>query len=296
MPDAPRVVVFGDVIDDIVAVPKGPIRTDTDTATSISRHAGGSGANAASWLASTGVAVDFIGRVGIDDVERHAQLLKNSGVRPLLIADDELPTGTIVVIVERDDRTFLTERGANAALAPEDIPDSVLAGARLLHFSGYTLFGSSDAAGFRDLFARAAALGVEVSVDPGSAGYLADYGVDKFLDAIAGASFFFPNLDEGAVLTGLANPLAIAETLSERFAVVALTMGSGGVIVARQGEETLTVDALDTRDVDPTGAGDAFSAGFLAAWIGGADAAASAASGALLAARAVTVTGGRPRS
>ena len=30
-----RIVVFGDVIDDIVVVPSGPIRVDTDTPSSI---------------------------------------------------------------------------------------------------------------------------------------------------------------------------------------------------------------------------------------------------------------------
>jgi len=53
-----RIVVFGDVIDDIVVVPSGPIRPDTDTPSSIRNSPGGSAANAASWLGSAGAQVD----------------------------------------------------------------------------------------------------------------------------------------------------------------------------------------------------------------------------------------------
>jgi sugar/nucleoside kinase (ribokinase family) len=289
-----RVVVFGDVMDDIVAVPDGPIRVDTDTPSSIVRRAGGSAANAATWLAAAGANVEFIGRVAAADVERHGRLLSDAGVTPRLIADPELPTGAIVVIVDGDRRTMLTQKGANAALVPDDITDELLAGARLLHFTGYSLFGRDDATGIPRLIARATALGVEVSVDPGSAGFLEDYGIREFLAAIAGSTFLFPNLDEGMALTGLSDPLAIVEDLGTRFPVVALTLGVDGVVIAQRGVAPVTVPAAETLTNDPTGAGDAFCGAFLEAWIGGADAADAARAGVLFAARAVAVVGGRP--
>src|SRR2546429_391811 len=46
--------------------------------------------------------------------------------------------------------------------------------------------------------------------------------------------------------------------------------------------------------VDPTGAGDAFAAGLLAAWLAGAGPAEALRAGALFGARAVAVVGGRP--
>ena len=51
---SPRVVVFGDVIDDIIVTPTGDIRPDTDTPASIVRTAGGSAANSAAWFAWAG--------------------------------------------------------------------------------------------------------------------------------------------------------------------------------------------------------------------------------------------------
>lgn len=290
----PRVVVFGDVIDDIIATPTGPIREDTDTPASIKRRAGGSAANMATWLAHAGGTVDFVGRVGVMDLERHSQILRTAGVRPMLAADHVLPTGTIVIIVDGDRRNMLTERGANAALEPDAVSDAILDGASVVHFTGYSLFGRADVTGFRKLIKRAKARGVDVSVAAGSSGFLADFGPSRFLDAIAGAAILFPNLDEGRTLTGLDDPREIAERLARSFPVVVLTLGAQGVLVAGRGEEPFLVAATAASTTDPTGAGDAFCAGFLREWIASHDRRAAAEAGSRLAAQAVEIIGGRP--
>lgn len=289
-----RVVVIGDVIDDVVAVPVGVIRTDTDTPSAIRFTAGGSAANTATWLATLGAAVDFVGLVGHGDVQRHADRLRAAGVTPHIETHPTLPTGTIIVIVDGESRTMFTERGANAALDPDAVTDAMLADAAVLHLTGYSLFGDVDQAPFVRLIARARAAGVRVSFDPGSAGFIADYGVDRFLADIAGADIVFPNLEEGRVLTGLDEPSEVAAALTERFAIVALTLDAGGVMVAEPGIEPVLVEAVDTVIVDPTGAGDAFSAGFVAEYLRSGDALLAAVAGAGVAARAVASIGARP--
>lgn len=291
-----RIVVFGDVVDDVVVVPIGAIRDDTDTAASIRNRAGGSAANAAAWMGSLGASVDFVGLVGAEDVARHSALLVGSGVTPHLAGDDELPTGAIIVIVTGERRTMLTEKGANAKLTPDAVTDRLLAGAAVLHFTGYSVFSQADQSALRNLLRRATELGVRVSVDPASAGFITDFGVERFLDAVAGAHLFFPNLDEGRALTGLDDPIEIAERLGERFEIVALTLDTAGVVMVERGMPTTTVAAVPVAVVDPTGAGDAFAAGFLAAWVSGAGAMTAATAGALAGARAVSTIGGRPRA
>ena len=291
--EAARFVVFGDVIDDVIVRPAGAIRPDTDTPAGIERRGGGSAANMATWLATLGVSVDFVGRVGVLDLERHSRILREAAVRPMLAADHVLPTGTIVILVQGETRSMLTERGANAALDPDSVSDAILDGASALHFTGYSLFERSDTAGFTRLIKRARSHGVHVSVDAASAGFLEDFGAKRFLDAIAGTDLLFPNLDEGRVLTGLDEPRAIAEKLARKFPVVALTMGPSGIVVATKGS-TEVMEVVPARTVDPTGAGDAFCAGFLSEWIASRDARAAAQAGSRLAARAVSVVGGRP--
>ena len=270
-----RVLVVGDVIDDVIVVPHGPIRPDTDTVSDIRSTPGGSAGNTASWLGHLGVEVEFVGMVAQADVARHSAVFERYGVVPRLQGHPTLPTGAIVILVEGETRAMLTERGANDSLDYEGID---VTGFDALHLTGYSLFTREDAAPVTALIQRARAAGLQVCVDPGSAGFLLDYGVDRFLEAIAGATILVPNKDEAAVL---------GDDLP--FAIVAVTMDREGVLV----DGTL-VKAVETTIVDPTGAGDAFTAGFLAALLDGHDASTAAAAGATLASKAVSALGARP--
>ena len=282
-----RIVCFGDVIDDIVAIPDGPIRHDTDTPTEIRFRPGGSAANTAAWLGSIGAAVDFVGVVGVADVARQALALP--GVDVHLRGHPTLPTGTIVVIVDGEARTMLTERGANAALDPTDVTPALLAEAAVLHLTGHTLLNHAGAGGIAALIAAARSAGVAVAVSPGSVGFIADYGVTAFRAAIAGAAILFPSLAEGRLLTGLDEPHDVAGALAKDFELVVMTLGSDGALV-----NGTVVPAVAATVVDPTGAGDAFCAGFLYEWVRSRDAVAAAHAGVALAARAVETSGGRP--
>jgi sugar/nucleoside kinase (ribokinase family) len=65
--------------------------------------------------------------------------------------------------------------------------------------------------------------------------------------------------------------------------------------VLRRGAEAIDVPAVRVDAVDPTGAGDAFAAGYLAALLRGEDDAACAAAAARAAAQAVSRPGARPK-
>ena len=286
------VLVVGDVIDDILVRPKGPIRANTDVDSEIRVSPGGSAANFACWMASLNTKVNFVGRVAEVDVAKHAENLKSYGVKPQLQADSQLPTGSIVVLVEGEERTFLTDRGANKNLDVALIPEDLFG--NLVYISGYSLLSLSDSA-VKDLIARAHKLGAKVACDPGSAGFIEDFGVKRFLDALAGIDILLPNLEEGRLLSGEDRPELICGFLSERFETVALTMGNQGCAV-QSGEEFFRVAATEAEVVDPTGAGDAFAAAFLAAMLSGKDLETSAAQGIRHGAIAVTLSGGRPSS
>ncbi len=285
-PARQRIVCFGDLIDDVVVIPSGPVRDDTDTPSTIRFRPGGSAANTAAWLGTLGASVDLVASVGHGEGLRHAAQLE--GVRAHLAEHPDLPTGTIVVLVDGERRHMLTERGANAALDPAAVTDALLADAAILHLTGHTLL---NGLGLGDLIARARAAGVAVSVSPGSAGFIADYGVVPFAEAIAGASVVFASLEEGRLLTGLSTPAEVAAALP--FDHVVLTLGMEGVLVGVP-DEQFTIPAVETTVVDPTGAGDAFCAGYLAEWVSSGDARRAAVRGAQVAARAVATVGARP--
>lgn len=290
MPDqrSAEILVVGDLIDDIVVVPSDRPRPDTDTLSSILQVGGGSAANTAAWIGHLGGRVRFVGIAAERDAPRHAAQLERHGVDAQLQSHPTLPTGTIVLFVDGEERTMFTQRGANVEL---DCDAVSLDGAAVVHLTGYTLFGAADGgASFARLIARANA---PISLTPGSAGFIADYGVARFRDAIAGASLLFPNLAEGRLLTGLSDPADVVAALAGDFPVVALTLGGEGVLVASGGEVGLVPAAASTV-LDPTGAGDAFAAAFLLEWTSSGDAVVAAERGTVAAATAVRAIGGRP--
>jgi len=289
LPD--RIICYGDIIDDIVVLPQGPIRPDTDTPSVIRAQPGGSAVNTAAWLAAAGRPVDFVGVVGSGDAERHARALP--GIEAHLREHPTLPSGRIVIIVRGDQRDMLTDRGANIALRPDDVSDALLAAARILHLTGHVLLDYAGFDGVRSLIERCQATGALVSVSAGSASILEDLSADRVREVFGGADILFAGYDEGRLLTGLGDPNAIARDLALQFPIVVVTRGRSGATVA-DGSSVFSVLAMARATVDPTGAGDAFCAGFLHNWLEHADTRAAAEAGVTLAAEAVEITGGRP--
>jgi len=168
-----------------------------------------------------------------------------------------------VVMVNDNDRAFLSRRAGQArpasferALAwPE---------AGHLHIAEYATLHE-----MRDAIGAAKANGLTVSLDPSWDDELIRD--PMFFERTAGADIFMPNMEEAHALTGAGDPEAALAILARHFPVVALKCGADGALLAMDGAVTARpspkVDVVDT-----TGAGDAFNAGFLDAWLDGADA------------------------
>lgn len=290
-------LVIGDVVTDVVARHGTALVHGTDTPARIHTLPGGAGANVACWAARSGCAdVRLLARVGADSADWHRDALRRAGVRCLLAVDDDVPTATVVALVDSAaERTFLTDSGAVLRLSPDDWSPSMLDGVAHLHLSGYLLFAATSRATALLALREARRRGIPVSVDPASAGFLAELGVDRFLAAAEGVDLLLPNADEARLLTGLPEPAGAAAKLSLQAGRVVVTLGEGGALLAIAGAVTRRVPAVHVRGaVDSTGAGDAFTGGFLAAYLAGADDASATAAGCRAGAEAVTTVGGRP--
>lgn len=291
----PRVLVVGDLLYDMLAKAEGEITLGTDTFVPIRVAAGGSGANAAAWLVHSGVETHFVGRVGDDVFGRFLEgEMERAGVRSYPARDPSLATGKVFVLVDgTGERTMITDRGASEALGPDDLPDRLFSGGHL-HLSGYTFSGGSRREAARKALRLAREAGMTVSVDPSSVPLLESVGPDGFLEWTRGADLLFPNLSEGEALTGKRDPDRILETLTPYYPAVVLKLGPGGAAYAEAGGDPIREPAASVTVEDTTGAGDAFSAGFLAAWLAGAPPAQALRGGSALAGRAVARVGARP--
>ena len=271
------ILVVGDLVDDIGVRPLGAVNPASDTVSEIRMTAGGSAANVAAWLGHLGADVRFVGRCGADGIERHRAALETYGVDARISGDPDLPTATIVLTLDDEaDRTMYVDRAANTTLTAADVPADVWDDVTWLHLTGYSFFDNGVRPVAQDLVAEAKRKGVGVSLDPSSLGFLEAAGRDAVLGWLAEADLVFPNEDEHGFLA----------LDGDR---VVLTRGGAGATF--RGRE---VPALPTEVVDTTGAGDAFCAGFLVAWIEESDAHAALLSGSRAAAACVAVRGARP--
>ncbi|MFJ1601747.1 carbohydrate kinase family protein [Streptomyces sp. NPDC088261] len=289
-------LVVGDVATDVVARHRSPLARGTDTTAGIRLLPGGAGANAACWAARWGCAdVRLLARVGTDARAWHEASLRDAGVRARLVVDDEVPTATVISLVDASaERTFLTDGGASVRLSAEDWSPSLLDGVGRLHLSGYLYFSEAGRGAAAAALASARERGVAVSVDPASVAFIEELGVARFLAEIEGAETLLPNEDEARLLTGLADAGKAAAALSRPARVAVVTLGEAGAVVAEAGEVTARVPPVATRPVDSTGAGDAFTGAYLAARLRGAEPPEAAEEGCRAGATAVTLAGGRP--
>jgi ribokinase len=289
------VVVVGDLMSDVVAWASAPLAHASDTPAQITTHPGGGGANVAARLAGLGVPVLLVARAGNDPAGRAAvEDLRAAGVRTSVAIDPVRATGTVVVIVEpTGERTMLPDRGANAALAPADLPVEELRAATHLHLSGYTLLDPGSRAAGLVALEHAREAGVSVSVDPASAAPLEAAGARAFLDWVAHADMLLPNLEEAVVLTGARDPDAAAWALARDGREVVITLGAAGALWSDGERVVRAAAAAAPAPIDSTGAGDAFTAGWLAARLDGAEPAEALAAANELAARALGGAGAR---
>ena len=293
-----RVVVVGDLMTDTVARAAYPLARGSDTPATVSMHGGGSGANIAAWIAVEGSEVSFVGRRGADIAGRNRDMeLMGYGVDARLVMDPERPTGTcVVMITHKGDHTMLSDPGANGALSPDDLPKDVFSRGGHLHVSGFTLLrdGSRPAAFAAIDFARRA--GMSVSADAASFAPIERIGAEPFLDFSSGSTLLFLNSAEARVLTGRDDPGQAARVLTAWYPQVVIKMGPDGALFYANGQpEPLHVPAAPLeRRVDGTGAGDAFCAGFLPAWLDKKPPHEALAAGCRLAARAFGQVGARP--
>ncbi|MGZ5352837.1 MAG: carbohydrate kinase family protein, partial [Actinomycetota bacterium] len=86
--------------------------------------------------------------------------------------------------------------------------------------------------------------------------------VERFFDVTRRANTILVNEREAEVLTGRRGDSA-ADVLAERFPVVCVKLGEAGAVMSWEGL-VIRYGAVPVRELDPTGAGDAFDGVLLA--------------------------------
>ncbi len=220
---------------------------------------GGSSANCIRVLARLGAPCAFIGKTGSDAVGRFfAQVMRESGVQPLL-RESLTPSGQCLVLISPDgERTMCTCLGAAAELQSHDLSADLFNQCRLLHIEGYLV---QNYRLLRTAVKLAKESGAQVSLDLGSYNIVEEH-ADFLRELLSGSvDMVFANEEEARAFTGK-EPVEALECLSQRVRIAVVKVGKAGSYVKSSGG-TWHVEAAPARSVDTTGAGDSYAAGFL---------------------------------
>lgn len=187
--------------------------------------------------------------------------LAEQGLRATPVFADKAPTSLDLILVARgEDRRYHADPGANIEMSAAPVLALLEKHRPFLYYvGGVGLLGRLDA----DLTAvlrRAKELGALTFVDVVSP-YRKTWAFLR--KALPWTDFFHCNVDEAASLVGERGPMKAADMIRRLGAkAVFLTLGSEGAVVAVPGG-TIRAPAFSVRVQDPTGAGDAFSAGII---------------------------------
>jgi sugar/nucleoside kinase (ribokinase family) len=275
------ILVVGEINPDIVISDLDPVPVFGEVervVRSIQMTVGSSSAIFAAGAARLDLRVAFCGVVGADAFGRF--MLDEMARRGIDVAactvDASRPTGATVILTSGSDRAMVTAMGAIGALDVDALPPALVARARHVHSGAFYLQETS-----RDrlpaFFAAARERGQTTSFDTNwDPTERWDGGVAEMLRA---ADVFLPNAAEARRIARLADVEDAARALAAQGSIgradggpiVVVKLGADGALACRAGGPIVRVPAMAVTPHDTTGAGDSFNAGFLRAWLDGAE-------------------------
>ena len=289
-----RLVHLGNVVVDLVlTVDALPVRGGDTIATSATTSPGG-GFNVMAAASRLGLPTLYAGPLGTGPFADKARAaLVAAGVECSLPPRPDQDTGFVVTLVDPSgERTFITTRGAEATLTPQDLFDP--APDDLIYLSGYSLLHESNRAALIPWLDSIPPT-TPVFFDPGP--LVADIPPTALAAVLAHTTWLSCNATEATTLTALPDPTAAAQTLANRpdpsgepdlvhdlsiplpgkhssrapsrpqpgpVGGVVVRVGAGGCLVGVRGGGVVEVAGFGVEAVDLNGAGDAHAGAFLA--------------------------------
>jgi sugar/nucleoside kinase (ribokinase family) len=226
--------------------------------------AGGCAANVAIDLAKQGERVEVMGCVGRDSsAEVLLGCLERHGVGcEHLTRVAEYPTSkTVILLVEGQDRRYLHVFGANRAFTASHIKRAWLETLEVFYLGGLYILPAVKTGELLELLKFCRARRIVTVVDVVMPQTWAGFEELKLL--LPEIDYFLPNNDEAKLITGCAEPIdQLRALLAAGANTVVVTQGKAGAMAARGGTYW-QCDVYPASVVDPSGSGDAFSAGII---------------------------------
>ena len=252
------VAVIGEAFIDVI-VPAWSINRGETYHREIRVFIGGL-ANVAIEISRMGEKAKFVGKVGDDPFGMFLrQTLRRYGVKDLTFVDRMLRTGLCISLIFDGERTMIADRGANDNLSIEEIENCIneIRSSRIAYFSGYSLQQGKTRETVLKCIKDCRVHGVEVYFNPGAPNLIRKEFreiIKNFVDVL------ILNEDEAKKL--IRKEDMNFEDLNELVDLAIVTRGKYGCTLIRYGK-VVDVKTKEMEVQNTTGAGDAFSAGFI---------------------------------
>lgn len=226
-------------------------------------------------VAKLGHSAAMVGGVGNDKLGRVClEKLKKDGVDTSGIKVSELPTGVAFVAYFKDgSRKFIYYIRNSAASDVGDLSDNKIKTAKIFHVMGCSLMIKKELAEKIIKYATMVKKsGGIVSFDPNIRSELMnkDY-IRETVKTISNISeIILPGLKELLLIANTDDKATAIKKVLEKAEMLVLKQGKKGCeIYSKDLKEPLTIPSFKVDEVDPTGSGDSFDAGFLCAYLEG---------------------------
>lgn len=272
MSSSPHVLVVGSIMQDLTFACEDFPRGGQTIMARLTSGQGGKGSNQAIACGRTGVRTLFVGAMGPDGFAGQvAAFYRREKIGCRLALKAGQATGTAVILINREGQNLIViEPGANARLAPADIPPQLLTKAKVV-----VTQLESNLQTTAHVLRVARRAGVTTILNP------APMRADFAPALLRHVDILIPNESEFVALVrtlpGLRRPRFDERALQalswdalhamcRKFGVPTLivTLGARGCFISQQGGHHFIPAHRGLRVVDTTGAGDAFCGGFAA--------------------------------
>ncbi len=261
----PDLIAIGHVLMDIrIFVDEFPKADEEAKTDKLSLGGGGSAANVAVGASRLGVKSGFIGSIGFDTFGRVLlEELEHEGVDVAHVkVDTSTSSGLTVIAINKKGQVIMFGyTGASDKLFPSDLNKEYLSSSEHVHITGLSFDTALAAA------EMAKKANVTVSFDPGR--LMSKMGLKRLLPLLHYVDQILLNQEEAQELTSVIELEKAAKAIIKSGPkMVIIKKGPDGVF-AMNHSKSFSVPAYPVKVVDTTGAGDAFSAGFITAQLEG---------------------------
>jgi sugar/nucleoside kinase (ribokinase family) len=227
-------------------------------------RAGGCAANVAIDLAKQGLHVEVVGCLGRDSsADVLLSCLKEHGIdcEQVALVGGYPTSKTVILLVEGEDRRYLHVFGSTRAFTVGHINRDWVKTLSVLYIGGLCALPAVAIGELRELllFCREHKVATVVDVVVSQTWT----GAEELKQLLPCVDYFLPNHDEARIITGESDELAqLGAFRAFGSSCVVITQGKSGAVATKEGL-FWKCGAYPVNCIDPSGSGDAFSAGII---------------------------------